>query len=378
MATTDRWEWETVQTLDRLELDPENPRLPKRFRGASQQELLEVLSGRFDVESLAEAIVTAGYLEQDPIAGYAHYGRIRVREGNRRVAAIKLLLDPSLAPERYRSRFEGLAARLPEETRENIAELEVQVWHDRTDSQLTAYIGFRHVTGIRGWPPVEKASFLADVINSEGQSYEDAASRLGTKARHVERHYTAYKVIEQAFELGLDGAEQAEDAFGVMLRALQTNGIPEFLGITFDGSPDPAAPPVPADRIEALGEFLRWTFGTNDHAKVLTDSAHLPQWATILSSHDALDYLRRSPDPSFARAWERSGGEASTLADVLHNSAEYLRDAVPIIADHKDDDEVREALAETVRFFRRLAQQVPGLVEESHSGTDPNSASGSH
>ena len=367
MATTDRWEWETVQTLDRLELDPENPRLPKRYRGASQQELLEVLSGRFDVESLAEAIVTAGFLEQDPIAGYAHYDRIRVREGNRRVAAIKLLLDPALAPERYRSRFEGLSARLPKKTRENIAELEVQVWHDPADSQLTSYIGYRHVTGIRAWPPVEKASFVADLIATENLTYEEVASRIGTKARHVERHYVAYRLIEQAFELDLPGAEQAEDAFGVLLRALQINGIPQFLGVTFGGHPDLGDGPVPSDRVEALAEFLRWTFGTSDTAKVLTDSAHLPQWGTILNSHDALEYLRRSPEPGFERAWERSGGEASTLADALYNSAEYLRDAVPIIADHKDDDEVREALHETVRFFRRLAQQVPGLVE----GSDP-------
>ncbi len=365
---TDRFEWETVRTLDELELDPENPRLPPRYRGATQQELLEVLSGRFDVEGLAEAIVEAGFLAQDPIAGYESSGRIRVREGNRRVAAIKLLLDPGLAPERYRSRFERLSAELPSETRDHIAELQVQVWHDPADSQLIAYIGYRHVTGIKSWPAVEKASFMAHLVAWGGLSFEDVAGRLGTKARAVERHVVAHQLIEQAFGLDLAGAKQAEETFGVLLRALQEAGIPEFLGVVFDGSPDRASSgPVPPSHLQELSDFLRWTFGTEESDKILTDSHHLPQWADILNSEESLDYLRRTANPSFDRAWEHSGGEATTLVNNLRNSADLLRDAVPIIADHNDDDDVQAALVETVRFYRRLAQQVPGLVEGADS-----------
>ena len=365
MEENDRWEWQELRTLEELELDPENPRLPRRFRGASQEELLAVLIGRFDVEGLAEAIVTAGFLQQDPMAGAVVSGKVRIREGNRRLAATKLLLDPSLAPERYRSRFEALSARLAEETREHIEVLAVQVWEDPLDPELTAYIGYRHVTGVRAWPPVEKASFIADLIAHEHLDFQQVASRIGSKPRHVERHYLAFKLIEQALDLEISGADEAEESFGVLLRALQAKGIPDFLGIEYTGSPARASKPVPDDRVDALSEFLRWTFGTPAHAKILKDSRELTKWAHILSSPESLEYLRRSQEPSFDRAWERSGGEATTLADNLYNAAEQLREAVPIIADHQDDGDVIAALHECVRFFRRIERQVPGLIEDA-------------
>lgn len=363
MADNQRWEWAEARTLDDLELDPENPRLPRRFRGAPQDELLAILIGRFDVEGLAEAIVTAGFLQQDPMAGAIVDGKIRIREGNRRLAATKLLLDPSLAPERYQSRFEALSARLAEETRQHIEVLTVQVWENASDPELTAYIGYRHVTGVRSWPPVEKASFIADLIANEHLNYQQVASRIGSRPRHVERHYLAFKLIEQAIDLEVPGADEAEESFGVLLRALQARGIPDFLGIEYTGATESAARPVPDEKVDVLAEFLRWTFGTSDHAKILQDSRQLTRWAHILSSPEAVDYLRRTPEPSFERAWERSGGEATTLADSLHNAAEQLREAVPIIADHQGDQDVIAALHECVRFFRRIERQVPDLLD---------------
>ena len=62
-------------------------------------------------------------------------------------------------------------------------------------------------------------------------------------------------------------------------------------------------------------QFVLWTFGTSDRAKILVDSRHLTRWARILGSPEALEYLRRTPEPDFERAWERSGGEAETVAD---------------------------------------------------------------
>jgi hypothetical protein len=362
MVAENRWESRTLSTIDELELDPENPRLPRKFRGASQDELMSILIGRFDAEGIAEAIVTAGFLQQDPIAGYEHEGRVRVREGNRRLAATKLLLDPSLAPDRYRSRFESLAARLDGNVRQQIERLDVQVWADANDPELTAYIGYRHVTGVRSWPPIEKASFIADLIAKENVDYALVASQIGSKPRHVERHYVAFKLVEQAIAHGLPGAEEAEDSFGVLLRALQSKGIPDFLGIAFTGVTADASDPVPAERLENLGDFLRWTFGTPDAAKVLGESRQLTKWAHILSTPESLEYLRRTPEPNFDRAWEKSGGEATTLADALYNAAEQLREAVPIIADHQMDPDVAAAFHDCVRFFRRLEHQVPELT----------------
>src|SRR4026208_207093 len=85
-----------------LKLDPENPRLMPSERGGTQDELRRVLLSRFKLEELGESIVAAGFVNLDPIICYRDGDEIVVREGNRRVAALQLLLQPDLAPSKYR------------------------------------------------------------------------------------------------------------------------------------------------------------------------------------------------------------------------------------------------------------------------------------
>lgn len=365
MPNKREYEVGTFHPLSELELDPENPRLPRERKGSSQPQLLELMISRFDVASLAEAIVSAGYLEFDPIAGFrTAEGRVRVREGNRRVATAKLLLDPSLAPERYRAIWEEMSARLAQVTRKALEGLTVQVWEDPEAISLSAYIGYRHVTGVRPWPPVEKARFIAYLLESEDLTYKETADRIGSKPRHVERHYLAYRMVEQALHDEVPGAEQMEDSFGVLLRSLQAKGIPEFLGLRYTGDRDDAEWPVPSDHGEELREFVRWTFGTGDLPKVLRDSRDVTRWARILASDTALAYLRRTSEPDFDRAWERSGGETESLTEMLLIAADNLREAVPIVADHATEADVIAAATECARFFSRMIRELPAVREQ--------------
>lgn len=345
---------ERLDPVSEMELDPENPRLPRRMRGATQPDLRKIMIERFDVASLAEAIISAGWLEQDPVAGYRNdSGIVRVREGNRRLAAVQMLLEPSLAPERYRDVWDDLHQRLSQEVADDLRTISVQVWADKDAPELAAYIGYRHVTGIRPWPPVEKAAFIADLVENHGLDYRQISQRIGSKPRHVERHFIAYRLVEQAYAEEVPGADRMNDSFGVLMRALQARGIPEFLGISYTGNIAEAMQPAPPNSDE-LAEFTRWTFGTEDRSKILPDSRDVTRLGRILSSPEALGYLRRTAEPSFEKAWERSGGESETLATLLFEAADRLRDAVPIFEDHLGDEDVARAFDECRRFFRQL------------------------
>jgi len=94
-ATPRSWE-EEADPLS-LELDPRNPRLALAEEGSSQARLLEIMLDRFKVEELAESILSSGYNTFDPLVGWKDGATIKILEGNRRVAAIKCLLDPELA-----------------------------------------------------------------------------------------------------------------------------------------------------------------------------------------------------------------------------------------------------------------------------------------
>src|SRR6266850_336576 len=87
-----------INPLD-VNLDPHNPRLSSEEEGSDQPKLLGILIERFKVEEVAESIIAAGYLPFDPLIGLEESGPVTILEGNRRIAAIKLLLEPDKAPE---------------------------------------------------------------------------------------------------------------------------------------------------------------------------------------------------------------------------------------------------------------------------------------
>ena len=257
-----------------------------------------------------------------------------VLEGNRRIAAIKLLLNPEDAPKSLRPRWRELSRRLPVAHRKAMAESRSHhVYPDRDNvGHVASYIGFRHVSGVMPWPAFEKASFIASMI-AKGESYEDLAERLGSYAPHVERHYVAYQLVQQARAAEVPGAERMEQFFGVLLRALQSAQIIKFLGISFPRDLQSRSDPVPLCKsIFLLREFAEWTFGDADHKRVISDSRQLTKWGKILNSKTAIRYLRSAPGGDFDHLLGlKSGGEAESLIEALHAAADRLEEFLPAI-----------------------------------------------
>jgi hypothetical protein len=348
----------------KIELDPDNPRLTPDEQGRGPDELLRIMIERFKIEELAESIVAAGYLPFDPLVGWEHDGVVTILEGNRRIAAIKLLLNPELAPEGAREKWRRLSASLPATHRKRMSPVSLTVYADRTAFDVTAYIGFRHVTGVLKWPALEKASFIAKLVESYNWTFEQIAERLGSYPKPVERHYVAHQIVRQASKEGIDGAENMQRTFGVLLRALQAAGVPEFLGVVYPGDPTKSREPVPASHIQNLRDFVEWTFGTKDKERILPDSRRLTDWGKILQSPAAISYMRRAPRPDFDRAWLKSGGQAESLADSLFTAADRLEESVPLVSENKDDQEVQDAVRQCVRFLVQILAHFDEICTE--------------
>jgi hypothetical protein len=352
-----------IKNLDplKLKLDAHNPRLSLEEEGSDQPKLLEIMIKRFKVEEIAESILAAGYLPFDPLIGLAEANDVTILEGNRRVAAIQLLLEPEKAPEKFRLKWIGLSKRLPKKTREDLAAIKVEVHKNRDDFNVRSYIGFRHVTGVLKWPSLEKAGFIAELIEEDHWSYAQVADRLGSYPRHVEKHYVAYKLVRQSAGLQVKGTENMERAFGVLLRGLQAGGISDFLGVKYPNNPKSSRNPVPPSKRDNLSEFVLWTFGTEDRSRILKDSRDLTKWGKILNSPAALGYLRRTAQPSFDRAWAKSGGQVESLAEALYTAADRLEESVPLVPLHKNDKEVLEAVLACTRFLVQILGSFPDV-----------------
>jgi hypothetical protein len=354
----------TVPAGDIL-LDPYNPRLSSDEKGASQPDLMRILIEKFKIEELADSIIATGYRPFDPLIGYDHKGRVTVLEGNRRVAAVKLLLNPELAPDKYLTRWRQLSRKLPADFRKQMEELTLTVYPRRDDADVTAYIGFRHVTGVLPWPAYEKAGFIAQMID-RGETYDSIADRLGSYPSHVERHYVAYQLVQQAENEDIPGAENMSKFFGVLLRALQSPDISNFLGVKFPKNPRKSRRPVPKNKLAALIEFVRWTFGTSENERVLPDSRQLTKWGTILHSPVAVRYLRSARKPDFERAWFKTGGQTETLVESLHAAADRLEESLPLITTEMANDAditegVRRCFSLYAQNFKILSQNSEGF-----------------
>lgn len=129
-------EWDDI--LD-LVLDPENPR---HESGKSRRAIIEYLVTKESVLGLAKDIAAEG------LSPLENFGALRnadddlvVVEGNRRLCALLLIHDPSLAPAKERPSFEALNTDFDP----GILSIEVMVFDD--EEQANLWIERKHGAG---------------------------------------------------------------------------------------------------------------------------------------------------------------------------------------------------------------------------------------
>jgi len=194
--------------LEDLLLDPNNP----RFSELGEQ-LNPVPEGRFaddrvqantvekmkapifDVAELRDTIKSIGFLPMDRIVvrkwkGNHPDGRLRfvVIEGNRRVTALKWLLElHDIGKETFDER------RLT-----NFKQLQCLLLNDELAPASATLVlpGLRHVSGIKEWGAYQKAKAV-HALRKSGMSSQDAAQSLGLSTRAANSAYRCFLALEQ-------------------------------------------------------------------------------------------------------------------------------------------------------------------------------------
>lgn len=147
-------------SVDHLFFDPDNPRLPEEVDGSDETAVLRWLlnEGNGLLPELMGSIAQQGFFPGEPLLvaprGPKHPDDYVVVEGNRRLAAVKLILAPSKA-EKYTKTVNDTA-----DSCKNPAALQMlpSVVYPTRDSVLR-YLGFRHVTGVKEWGALAKAKY---------------------------------------------------------------------------------------------------------------------------------------------------------------------------------------------------------------------------
>jgi hypothetical protein len=361
----------TELPVDDLLLDAENPRLASAAAAPepSQFELMKVLWTQMAVDELVLSIAANGYFPEEPLfvipedPGNEDTKYI-VLEGNRRLAAVHILLDDDL---RTQLRVTGMPE-INKAAKEELRLLPVSIYENR--QVLWTYLSFRHINSPQEWDAYSKAKFVARVHEQYGVNLEEISSRIGDQHETVRRLYRGYKVLRQAEEEGVyDVSERyrSQFYFSHWYTALAYSQFQEFLGI--EPEDFEKEKPVPETHLDELGDLLTWIYGrrsegVNIKPKVQRQSPDLNILREVISAPAGQDALRSGYPLS--RSHEISMGDERRFRESLTRAKEELEYAERAIAGFDGDESLFQTLLEIQKICRVLRAQM----EEIMTGLD--------
>ncbi len=218
--------------LKDLRFDPENPRFTDQtFQ--KDEDLIRYLYDEMDVEEIIQSILSSGYLNYEPLIVMKEGTSYTVLEGNRRLAALRILANTDL-----RSKL-GIHLSIEPTAKSLPVEIKVRCVDTRKDAR--AYIGFKHINGPMKWDALAKAKYAARWFE-EGADIATISKTLGDNHNTVRRLVNGWLALEQAKASGFDIEDISKKrlAFSHLYTALTRNGYRDFLGL---GDEDLLSPP---------------------------------------------------------------------------------------------------------------------------------------
>ncbi|MCC6486912.1 MAG: ParB N-terminal domain-containing protein [Candidatus Hydrogenedentes bacterium] len=353
MPTAPKIEYKSV---DILQLDPTNPRLGRHVASPkiSQAKVLDIMSD-WTLDELAESFLQSGFWPQEALIVVKEklYGKDQfvVVEGNRRLAALKYLklaVDGKPSSSYWAGLVDGKS--IDKALFDDVPYIEVKSRED-----VAAYLGFRHVTGIKEWNPAEKAEFISKLIEESKLSYEEVSKKIGSKAPTVRQHYISYRLLLQMEQQEDVSIEAVEEKFSVLYLSLRTQGAQKYLHIDIQAPPNKAKTPVPKEHVQNLVNFSRWLFGDEKHTPLFTDSRNVDAFGRVLESDEGVEYLERTENPRFELALRKAGVGEQEIVDLISGASDNVQLALTEAHVYRKSDQVQKAV-------RRLGIDLVALL----------------
>lgn len=275
---------------DDLSFDFENPRMVEFDLDShpTEQDMIKLLWETMDVKEVLMSISASGYFQHEPVIAVREDDKNVVIEGNRRLAAVRILREPD--------RFKKLSAdipRLPENRRRELDKLPV-VFSTREDAWQ--YLGFKHVNGPAKWTSYAKSQYIADVHRKFDVPLEEIAKQIGDTHKTAQRLYRGLMIIEQAESMNVfDREDRWNRHFSIshLYTGIDYPGMSEFIGIK--SASEEAEDPVPTEKRTELEELFLWLYGSKKKETqplIRSQNPDLRKLDRILGNKEALSALR--------------------------------------------------------------------------------------
>lgn len=278
-------------SIEKLHVDPANPRLPEGVRGQDEWKIIKYLYDHMSLDELAASFVDNGYLPFEPLIVEARDGvdGYVVLEGNRRLATLKILRG---LPEAGDLQFD-----VPGGATFDTDKVQCVVAADAQTRD--AHIGFRHIGGVKPWSPEAKARYVTaavDTAAAEGDlsPFKSVGRSFGSNAQGMRNSYVALAILRHAKnEFGIDVGHVLNERFGVWMRCLNVPGIREHIG--YDAPPDYYQIGAALNRMSSdhLAEVIDDLTPRGGRDALVDDSRDVSRYGRILQNEKAFRILRK-------------------------------------------------------------------------------------
>ena len=341
-----------------LSLDWKNPRLAEFGikKGSDNKEIFDILWEHMALEEIVYSIVAHGFFSTEPLICLRE-GNI-VLEGNRRLAAVRIVLDPSLVKNKL---DDEVLARIDNKIQQKLQKLPVIYVNDRQEAWR--FIGFKHINGPTQWNSFAKAQYITQIKNDFDISLKEIAFQVGDTHKTVQKLYEGMKVIEQAESLKVYDREDVKRGrlfFSHLYTGLQYDGFRNFLQISDQNEETPT--PVPEPNKEKLGELLIWLYGSKKgdiEPVIKSQNPDLRRLEKVVRDDEALASLRSGN--TLEQSFELSRPKNKILEESLFAAQRNIQKAWTYVIEGYDGNE------KLMEIMSKLADNADDLYEKMKS-----------
>lgn len=341
---------------EKILLDWRNPRLAE-FGITKRTPLEKVFELMWEAMALEEIIISItahGFFKTEPIIITEEDSNKIVIEGNRRLSAVKIILDPNLID---RKLPRTVLSRITPELQKSLKEIPVIEVESR--ELAWQFIGFKHINGAAKWNSYAKAKYIAQVHNEFKIPLEEIAYQVGDTHKTVLKLYQGIMVIDQAERLkkfDRDDITNSRLYFSHLYTALQYSGYREFLGM--EDTPMDSTDPVPEAHWDDLEILLKWMYGSKSESidpVIRSQNPDLRNLEKVLQSTEATLALKANPNLDIA--FEISRPSKDVFIENLMATKRSLHKTWSFVSGYSGE-------AELIRTAGSIAEMADDLYEQ--------------
>lgn len=348
---------------DNLHFDFRNPRIAEFLptEKTPEKEIIKTLWNVMGVEEIVLSIKASGFFTNEPLIAIEEGGKQIVLEGNRRLAAIKCIINPSIAD------FIGINKNTLAVSAEVLATLKlIPVIFVDDRKEAWKFIGFKHINGPAKWGSYAKAQYISQIKNEFNIELEEIASQIGDTHRTVQKLYQGLQVIEQAEKLGVFERTDIQASrlyFSHLYTGLTYEGFKDYIGIS--GVPEDQSNPVPPEKSEELGELLTWIYGSKKkdiQPSVQSQNPDIRRLEAVLKNRESIHALRDGVPLHVA--YEISQPKEETFEQSLLEAKRALQRAHSYQTEGFDGND--ESLLKQAASIAKLADELYDMMEKKY------------